>query len=105
MNPVESIRSPGGQARCAFLPVTGTCPSTLYQELKVSERTAGTYCRPMGPPSFLRRSLVKPRLCLPKTPSSDFPTQCNALSHSDCWLAALSFIFLNVADFKGVRAG
>ncbi len=26
MNPVESIRSPGGQARCAFLPVTGTCP-------------------------------------------------------------------------------
>jgi len=30
----------------------------VYQ-LKVSKRIAGTYCRPMGRPSFLLRSLVK----------------------------------------------
>src|SRR6266481_1217756 len=40
MNPVESTRSPGGQARRAFLPVTGTCPSTALTRLRTG---LGTY--------------------------------------------------------------
>jgi hypothetical protein len=48
---------------------------------------------------------LKNCLCIPKTPFSDFQRNVT-LSHSDRVVKpSLSFIFLNVADFKGIRRG
>lgn len=45
------------------------------------------------------------RLCLLKTPSSDFPFGCNIVDSDRLFFAAPVSFFLNVTDFNGIRTG